>query len=80
VVSISELREFGLSYDAVGWRVRKGWRHPLYRGVYAVGHASPPLEGRFLAAVKACGDGALLSHYSLAALLGFVQGTAGTPK
>jgi hypothetical protein len=66
VVSISELRECGLSYDAVGWRVRKGWLHPLYRGVYAVGHASPPLEGRFIAAVKACGEGAVLSHYSAA--------------
>jgi predicted transcriptional regulator of viral defense system len=73
VVSISELRECGLSYDAVGWRVRKGWLHPLYRGVYAVGHASPPLEGRFIAAVKACGEGAVLSHYSAAALFGFVR-------
>jgi hypothetical protein len=70
---MSELRECGLSYDAVGWRVRKGWLHPLYRGVYAVGHSSPPLEGRFTAAVKACGDGSLLSHYSAAALLGFVH-------
>jgi very-short-patch-repair endonuclease/predicted transcriptional regulator of viral defense system len=73
VVSIAELRECGLSYDAVGRRVRKGWLHPLHRGVYAVGHASPPLEGRFIAAVKACGDGTLLSHYSAAALFGFVQ-------
>jgi very-short-patch-repair endonuclease/predicted transcriptional regulator of viral defense system len=73
VVSISELRKCGLSHDAVGWRVRKGWLHPLYRGVYAVGHPSPPLEGRFTAAVKACGEGALLSHYSAAALFGFVQ-------
>lgn len=73
VVSVNQLRECGLSYDAVGWRVRKGWLHPLYRGVYAVGHPSPPLEGRFIAAVKACGDGALLSHYSAAALFGFVN-------
>lgn len=73
VVSINELRECGLSYDAVGWRVRKGWLHPLHRGVYAVGHASPPLEGRFIAAVRACGDGALLSHYSAAALWGLVR-------
>ncbi len=40
--------------------------------MYAVGHASPPLQGRFLAAVKACGAGALLSHYSAAALWGLV--------
>ncbi|HEX6582139.1 MAG TPA: type IV toxin-antitoxin system AbiEi family antitoxin domain-containing protein [Thermoleophilaceae bacterium] len=73
IVSMSDLREFGLSHDAVRWRVRKGWLHPLYRGVYAVGHANPPLEGRFTAAVKACGDGVLLSHYSAAALWGFVH-------
>jgi very-short-patch-repair endonuclease/predicted transcriptional regulator of viral defense system len=73
VISISELRECGLSYEAVGWRVRKGWLHPLHRGVYAVGHPSPPREGRFIAAVRACGDGALLSHYSAAALWGLVQ-------
>src|SRR3954453_19948283 len=53
VVSIHELRGCGLSDDAVLVRVRAGWLHPLHRGVYAVGHDNPPLEGRFLAAVKA---------------------------
>jgi very-short-patch-repair endonuclease len=41
--------------------------------VYAVGHAAVPLEGRFLAAVKACGPNAVLSHFSAAALYGFVK-------
>jgi len=41
--------------------------------VYAVGHANLPLEGRFLAAVKACGPWAVLSHYAAAALLEFVE-------
>jgi hypothetical protein len=36
--------------------------------VYAVGHAGLTMRGRFLAAVKACGDGAVLSHVSAAAL------------
>ncbi|HKE81114.1 MAG TPA: hypothetical protein VKB54_17485 [Solirubrobacteraceae bacterium] len=45
----------------------------MHRAVYAVGHANPPLEGRFLAAVKACGPGAALSHFSAAALWGFVD-------
>ena len=53
--------------------MRSGWLHPLYRGVYAVGHANPSLEGRFLAAVKACGPGAVLSHYSAATLDGLVK-------
>jgi predicted transcriptional regulator of viral defense system len=72
VVSLGELRLCGVSRKAVMVRVRNGRLHPLYRGVYAVGHANPSLEGRFLAAVKACGPGAALSHYSAAAHYGLV--------
>src|SRR3954453_11192850 len=53
VISAGELRDCGLSSKAVSRRVRNGWLHPLPRGIYAVGHDNPPLEGRFLAAVKA---------------------------
>ena len=55
VLSIGELQACGLSADAVVIRVRPGRLPRLHRGVYAVGHANPPLEGRWLAAVKACG-------------------------
>src|ERR671919_352360 len=48
---------------------------PVHRGVYAVGHANLPREGRFLAAVKACGPSAVLSHFSAAALWGFLDWT-----
>ena len=41
--------------------------------MYAVGHPNIPLEGLFLAAVKACGPDAVLSHYSAAALYGLVR-------
>jgi very-short-patch-repair endonuclease len=68
VVSADELRRCGLSYKAVEDRVRNGRLHLLHRGVYAVGHPNVPLEGRFLAAVKACGPTAVLSHFSAAAL------------
>jgi hypothetical protein len=40
----------------------------VHPGVYAVGHTGLTMRGRFLAAVKACGDGAVLSHRSAAAL------------
>ena len=40
----------------------------LHRGVYAVGHGVLRPEGRWLAAVFACGPGAVLSHRSAAAL------------
>jgi hypothetical protein len=48
-------------------RVDNGRLHPMHRGVYAIGHAAPPLEGCFLAAVKACGAGALLAGVAAAA-------------
>ena len=73
VLSTHELRACGLSLNAISVRVRNGRLHPLYRGVYATGHANVPLEGRFLAAVKACGPHAVLSHYSAAALYGLVR-------
>ena len=72
VLSLAELRACGLSSDAIALRARNGRLHPVHRQVYAVGHANLPLEGRFLAAVKACGPHALLSHFSAAALWGFV--------
>jgi hypothetical protein len=70
VLSIDELLWCGLTRDMVSDRVRRGWLHPLHRGVYAVGHPNVPLNGRFLAATKAC-DG-VLSHYSAATLHGLV--------
>jgi predicted transcriptional regulator of viral defense system len=71
VLSLDELVACGLSRNAVMNRVRNGRLHPVHRGVYAVGHADLPLEGRFLAAVKACRTG-VLSHFSAAALWGFI--------
>jgi hypothetical protein len=68
VVTMAQLRECGLSRREVEVRVGQGHLHPLYRGVYAVGHHNVAQEGRFLAAVLACGPNAVLSHYSAAAL------------
>jgi hypothetical protein len=48
--------------------VAKGLLHREYRGVYAVGHARLTLRGRWMAAVLACGRGAVLSHRAAAAL------------
>lgn len=73
VLSLGELRGCGLSDKAVAARVSRAQLHRMHRGVYAVGHANPPLEGRWLAAVKACGSGAVLSHYSAAGLWGILD-------
>lgn len=40
----------------------------MHRGVYAVGHLALTRNGRFMAAVLACGEGAALSHFSAAVL------------
>jgi very-short-patch-repair endonuclease len=45
-----------------------------FRGVYAVGRPELPREGRWMAAVLACGEGAALSHESAAALWAIRRG------
>jgi very-short-patch-repair endonuclease len=68
VVSVKQLKDLGLSSSAISYRVGTGRLHPLHRGVYAVGHDGLGNEGRWMAAVLACGGGAALSHISAAQL------------
>ncbi|MGI9019387.1 MAG: type IV toxin-antitoxin system AbiEi family antitoxin domain-containing protein [Solirubrobacterales bacterium] len=68
VVARWQLAELGLSLEAVRHRVHKGRLHRVYPGVYAVGRPQLAREGRWFAAVLACGRGALLSHASAGAL------------
>ena len=77
VVDIAQLRACGLNDVDVALRVERGSLHPKHRGVYAVGHEYLPLQGRFLAALLACGDGALLSHRAAAAVGGFLAWRGG---
>lgn len=70
VVTLQQLRDAGLGAGAIDLRVRQGRLHRLHRGVYAVGHARISQEGRWLAAVLALGEGAVLSHVSAAAIWG----------
>lgn len=73
IVDRVDLRGCGLSDRQVRVRVAAGRLHPLYRGVYALGHPTISLRGRCLAAVKACGPGAAISHYSAAFLWGMLE-------
>jgi very-short-patch-repair endonuclease len=68
VLSAAQLYALGFSKDWVRVRVETGWLLPLHRGVYAVGHRRLTRRGHWIAAVLACGDGAVLSHCSAAAL------------
>jgi hypothetical protein len=70
VVARRQLAALGLQMSAIDRRIRAGRLHRLHRGVYSVGHRVVPREGRWLAAVLACGPGAVLSHRSAAALWG----------
>ena len=68
VLSVPQLKGCGFSSSAIGDRVKAGRLHRIHRGVYAVGHAGIGDEGRWMAAVLACGEGAVLSHRSAAEL------------
>jgi very-short-patch-repair endonuclease len=70
VVSSRQLRACGIDASAVKRRVSAGRLRRIHRGIYAVGHPNIGNEGRWMAAVLACGEGAVLSHRSAAALWG----------
>jgi REase_MTES_1575/Transcriptional regulator, AbiEi antitoxin len=73
VVTLGQLAELGLRRSAVAERARRGRLHRVHRGVYAVGHLALTRNGRFMAAVLACGEGAALSHFSAAVLWGILD-------
>jgi len=68
VVGRAQLAALGLSLAEIDGRVRRSRLHRVHQSVYAVGHLALTRNGRFMAAVLACGDGATLSHFSAAVL------------
>jgi very-short-patch-repair endonuclease len=74
VVSRVQLLAFGFSTKAIRHRIKRGQLVPEWPGVYRVGRRELTREGRFMAAVLACGEGAVLSHESAAALWGIRKG------
>jgi very-short-patch-repair endonuclease len=69
-VTLEQLRGLGISKDVAYQRAGLGRLHRVHEGVYAVGHSLLTPEGRWMAAVLACGLGARLSHRSAAVLWG----------
>jgi hypothetical protein len=80
VLARSQLVDAGLSGDMIDRRIACGRLHPMYRGVYAVGHRLVSREGRWMAAVLAGGERAVLSHRSAAELWGLMRPTSGRPE
>jgi very-short-patch-repair endonuclease len=73
VITAKQLATAGLGRSAITERVQRGRLHRIHRGVYAVGHKALGWHGRWMAAVLACGDSAVLSHGSAAALWGLLR-------
>jgi very-short-patch-repair endonuclease len=75
VVTRAQLLRVGWTGNAIDYRLRSGRLHALRRGIYLVGHAVAPRGARELAAVLACGPGAVLSHRTAARLWRLLPGT-----
>jgi hypothetical protein len=80
VVTRDQLARAGFSAAGIRSRMRSGLLLREHRGVYRVGHRAPSVEARYLAAVFACGERALLSGRAAAYLLGLITGPAPMPE
>jgi hypothetical protein len=68
VVTRDQLLALRLSVAAIDSMLRRGALRRLHVGVYALAHTALRAEGRWLAAVLACGECAVLSYVSAARL------------
>lgn len=73
IVEYDQLLRLGFTRREVNGMVTQRRLHRIHRGVYQVGHSRLTGEGRYMAAVLACGPGAVLSHWSAAALWGLLR-------
>lgn len=74
VVTRREAFEAGLTRRQVQRRIEKGLLIPEFPGVYRVGHTAASPEARYMAAVKACGEGSALMGPAAGYLLGLLRG------
>jgi very-short-patch-repair endonuclease len=80
VVARAELLAAAVSRDEIAHRIGTGALIVEFPGVYRVGHRAPSVEARYTAAVKACGEGAVLSGLAAAYLWGLVRGKPPSPQ
>jgi hypothetical protein len=79
-VTRAQLLGAGVTDEEIKQRLRRGTLLRVHRGVYRVGHRAPSVEARYLAAVVACGDRAVLSGRAAGHLLGILKGSAPPPE
>jgi hypothetical protein len=77
IVSRGQVERLGLTGNSIDRLIRNGRLHRLHPGIYALGHDAITNRGRWMAAVLASGDGAVLSHQSATALWGIWGSGAG---
>jgi very-short-patch-repair endonuclease len=80
VVTRAQLLDAGITPESVDRRLRKGLLLAVHPGVYRVGHTAPSVESTYLAAVLACGEGALLAGLAAGHLLGLVRSAPPRPE
>jgi very-short-patch-repair endonuclease len=73
VISRAQLLVLGVAARTIQhWRAG-GLLHDIHLGVYAWGHRAISWRGRCVAALLACGDGAVISHAAAAVLHGLMK-------
>ncbi|MFL5843199.1 MAG: type IV toxin-antitoxin system AbiEi family antitoxin domain-containing protein [Solirubrobacteraceae bacterium] len=80
VVTRKGLEEAGVTPDEIKARVHRGALLRVHHGVYRVGHRAPSAAAVYLAAVLACGNGALLAGKTAGWWLGLVDGDPPPPE
>ena len=75
IVKGRQVREAGLTKQAIRRRVEAGWLVPQYHGVYAVGHTALTEKSHLIAAVYAGGEEALASHRAGGKLWAILRGS-----
>jgi hypothetical protein len=80
VVTRAQLLAARVSASGIQRRLRKGTLLPEYPGVYRVGHRAPDVEAGYMAAVLACGEGALLSGRAAGHLFGLLKRGVPAPE
>ncbi len=79
-VAWRQLVEAGVDRNTTQRWLRDGRLRPVHHGVYALGHGAPSTDGDWMAAVLACGTGAVLSHRAAAHRMRLLGGAPPRPQ
>ena len=73
ILTRSQLLHAGVGSDTIRHWIKTERLIRIHQGIYALGHVPPSPHARTMAAVLACGRGAVLSHRSAAKLYGLIR-------